>query len=159
MASSGQMQRRSPVSDETQSKGLPDQDTSVNHALATLQATNSSAAERIKKLASLEPGWDGYGGVPPTQEAVKATAELLLETHRLTGGLLESPFIAPLPEGGLELEWELDSGAELMLVIPPTGRDIRYLLDGPTSSGDVKESEGVVPRDTSLNQLISRLTQ
>lgn len=158
MASSGQMQRRSPVSDETQAKGLPVQDTDANRALATLQATNPEAAERIKKLASLEPDWDGYGGVPPTEEAVKATAELLLESHKLTRGLLESPFIAPLPEGGLELEWELDSGAELMLVIPTTGTDVRYLLDEPTSSGDIRESEGVVPKDATLNQLISRLT-
>ena len=159
MASSGQMQRRFPVGDETQAKGPPGQDTSINHVLATLQATNPEATERIKKLTSLEPGWDGYGGVAPTQKAIKVTAELLLETHRLTGGLLESPFIAPLPEGGLELEWELDSGAELMLVIPPTGTDVRYLLDEPTSSGNVKESEGIVTKDATLNQLISRLTQ
>ena len=158
MASSGQKQRRFPSGDEDQAKGLPDQDASVNQALATLQASNPEAAERIRKLASLEQGWDGYGGVPPTQKAVKATAELLVRAHKLTGGLLESPFIAPLPEGGLELEWELDSGAELMLVIPPTGTDVRYLLDELTSSDDVKESEGIVTKDTTLSELISRLT-
>ena len=144
--------RRFSASGETQS-------TSANRVLAALQATNPGAVEKIRRLANLEPDWDGYGGGPPTEEAVKAAAALLLETHRLTQRPLEVPFIAPLPEGGLELEWDLDSGAELMLVIPPTGTDIRYLLDEPTSSGDIYESEGVVPKDATLSELISRLTQ
>ena len=141
------------------SAGGETQSTSANQVLAALQATNPGAVERIRKLTGLEPDWDGYGGGSPTEEAVKAAAALLLETHRLTEGLLESPFIAPLPEGGLELEWDLDSGAELMLVIPPTGTDIRYLLDAPTSSNDINESEGVVPKDATLSELISRLAQ
>ena len=143
---------RSPVGGETE-------DTNADQVLATLQASSPEAVERIRKLTNLEPDWDGYGGSPPTEEAVKATAELLLETHKLIQGLPEGPFIAPLPEGGLELEWELDSGAELMLVIPPTGTDVRYLLDEPTSSGDINESEGLVSKDTTLSELINRLTQ
>ncbi len=144
--------RRFSVGSET--KGA-----SANQALATLRAANQEAVERLRKLTNLKSDWDGYGGVPPTEEAVKATAVLLLEIHKLTQGLLESPFIAPLPEGGLELEWELDSGAELMLIIPPTRTDIRYLLDEPTSSGNINESEGVVSKDATLSELISRLAQ
>jgi hypothetical protein len=64
-----------------------------------------------------------------------------------------------LPDGGLDLEWELDSGAEMMLVVPPTGRDIEYLLDEPTDSGDVIESEGLLLEDITLSELISRLTR
>jgi hypothetical protein len=134
-------------------------DASANHVLATLQATNPEAVEKIRKLGDLELDWDGYGGIPPTEEAVKATAWLLLETYNLTQGQLKNPFIAPLPEGGLELEWELDSGVELMLVIPPTGTDIEYLLEEPKGSGDVNESEGIVPKDATLSELINRLTQ
>ena len=134
-------------------------DASTNHVLATLQATNPEAVEKIRKLRDLEPDWDGYGGIPPTEEAVKATAGLLLETYKLTQGQLENPFIAPLPEGGLELEWELDSSVELMLVIPPTGTDIEYLLEELKGSGDVNESEGIVPKDATLSELINRLTQ
>ena len=134
-------------------------DASANHVLATLQATNPEAVEKIRKLGDLELDWDGYGGIPPTGEAVKATAWLLLETYKLTQGQLKNPFIAPLPEGGLELEWELDSSVELMLVIPPTGTDIEYLLEEPQGSGDVNESEGIVPKDATLSELINRLTQ
>jgi hypothetical protein len=144
--------KRFPVVDETK-------DASANQILVTLQATNPEAVEKIRKLRGLELDWDGYGGIPPTEEAVKATAGLLLEIYKLTQGQLENPFIAPLPEGGLELEWELDSGVELMLVIPPTGTDIEYLLEVPKSSSDVNESEGVVPKDAALSELINQLTQ
>lgn len=126
--------------------------------LEFLEAVNPAAAERVKKLAKLEPDWDGYGGDPPTGEAFRATVALLLAIGRLAPGLLEGVFISPSPDGGFGLEWELDSGAELVLIIPPSGTDIRYLLDEPTSSGDVIQSEGVLPRDATLSGLTSRLT-
>ncbi len=127
--------------------------------LPPLQAVNPGAAIRIRKLAKLEPDWDGYGGEPPTEKAIKMTAALLIAIHRLTRGQLESPFIAPLSDGGLELEWELDSGVELMLVIPPTGTDIRFLLDEPKSSGDIFASEGLLPKDATITELIGRLNR
>ena len=135
------------------------QGASTNQVLTTLQATNPEAVKRIRKLTSLRADWDGYGGDPPTEEAVREAAELLLEIHNLTQGLLVNPFIAPLPDGGLELEWDLDSGAELMLVIMPTGTDIKYLLDEPSNSNDTIESEGSVFKDATLSDLIRRLTQ
>jgi hypothetical protein len=130
----------------------------ANQVLTILEGTNSIAAERLRKLSKLEPDWNGYGGLAPTEEAIAGTAGLLIEIHKLTHGRLESPFIAPLPDGGLELEWELASGVEVMLVIPPTGRDIRYLLDEPTTLGEVIQSEGTLWKDITLHELISRLT-
>jgi hypothetical protein len=129
-----------------------------NIAQSTI-AHDPRVAERLAKLSKLEPDWDGYGGSPPTEEAISRTKILLREIHGLTQGILEVPFIAPLPDGGLDLEWELDSGAEMMLVVPPTGRDIEYLLDEPTDSGDVIESEGLLLEDITLSELISRLTR
>ena len=114
--------------------------------LTTLQAINPEAVKRIRKLTNLRTDWDGYGGDPPTEEAVNEAAELLLEIHNLTQGSLVTPFVAPLPDGGLELEWDLDSGAELMLVIMPTGTDIKYLLDEPSNSNATIESEGSVSK-------------
>ena len=143
---------------ERSSAGRETWSANEQEVLNALQFVDPRAVEKIKRLTNLEPNWDGYGGTPPTEEAVKATAKLLLETHQIEQGLLESLFIAPLPEGGLELEWDLDSGAELMLVIPSTGTVIRYLLDEPTSSGRVIESEGVLSKETTLEELIRRLT-
>ncbi len=129
----------------------------ANQVLTNLQGANATAAERLRKLSKLEPDWDGYGGLTPTKEAITETASLLIEIRKLTHGELEEPFIAPLPDGGLELEWELPSGVEAMLVIPPSGREIRYLLDEPTDSGEVIESVGILWKDISLSALVSRL--
>ena len=106
----------------------------------------------------LLPNWERYGADPTTEQAIETTAKLLRAVYRIGHGVLESPFIAPSPDGGLDLEWELDSGAELMLVIPPTGTDVRYIFDKMTSSGDTIESEGALPEDegATLTELISR---
>lgn len=130
---------------------------SLNQALVTLHSTNPDAAARIRKLVRLEPDWDGFGGRPPTESAIRATIGLLLEAHDLTRGSLEGPFISPLPEGGLDIEWDMVSGVELMIVVPPTGTRIRFLLDEPTNSGDVDESDGIIPKDATLSDLINRM--
>ena len=132
---------------------------SLNQALVTLHSTNPDAAARIRKLVRLEPDWDGFGGRPPTEEAMKAAADLLIETHKLAQDMIGKPFISPLPEGGLDIEWELDSGVELMIVIPSNGKGKRYVLDEPVSSGETKESEGTIPRGATLSKLINRLIQ
>jgi len=147
-------------------------------ALEILEKTNLAAAQRLRHLAYLEPGWDGYGGNSLTQESIELASALLLAVQQLTKGQLESPFIAPMPDGGVELEWELASGGtspvfsggattsratasgtgkELMIVIPPGGSGIRFLLVEPTSSGDLDETEGTIPTDATLSELARRL--
>ncbi len=125
-----------------------------NTAFERLQNINAAAAERISKLARLEADWDGYGGEPIAQEAIDTAAGLLTIIHGLTSGKLQNPFIAPMTDGGLELEWELNSGVELTLIVPSGGRGIKYLLDVPLDSGDIEESEGLLPRDASLSELL-----
>lgn len=124
-----------------------------------LRNANTELSDRLERLGSLDAGWDGYGGHPPTPKAVEMTAILLLAAHGLTRGSLSTPFVAPLPDGGLEIEWELESGTELMLVVPPGGTNVSYLLDELTESGEIIESEGAVPRDASVSELIDRLTR
>ena len=138
-------------------QGSPNKMISVNPSgpLERLKRIDAAAAERIAKLSRLEQDWDGFGGEPITQEAMNAAAGLLAIIHSLTSGKLRSPFIAPLPEGGLELEWELNASVELALIVPSWGKDIKFLLDVPTNSGDVEESEGFLPRDASLSELLA----
>ena len=50
---------------------------------------------------------------------------------------LADPFIAPLSDGGLQMEWRSYASATLVLVIPSEAAQIEYLLD-------VQESTGVV---------------
>lgn len=90
--------------------------------------------ERLAHLLRLEEGWDGYGGRPTERGAVKMA---LLAVITLLTLVPDVPFIAPLVDGGLQLEWE--SG--LILIIPPSGTHIEYLIDdGP---GNEVQGEGL----------------
>lgn len=116
------------------------------HAMATLI-----------RLTKLESNWDGYGGLPPSATVAEKAASILLTTRKLSAAKLRGPFIAPLPDGGLELEWQRESGAELTLVIGPSYEGgVRYVLDEVRGNG-VFESEGAVPRDATLSELVDRV--
>lgn len=112
---------------------------------------------RLDSFANLSENWDSYGGQPSSDQARAHTTELLLEIDDLTEGRLEDPFIAPMSDGGIELEWNLSSGAELMLDVSPSSTDVAYLLDELAPSGEIVESEGVIPKDATLGELINRL--
>ena len=126
-------------------------------AKTSLQLFAPKALQRIEHLMRLDFNWDGYGGLPITNKAIHIATQLLFQAHRLTKGELKLPFIAPLPEGGLELEWIQDSGKELTLVISPDGREIEFLLDIPSTEGKIDESEGVLHKDAQLSTLIACL--
>ena len=124
-----------------------------------LEATNLPVTERLKDLSRLELNWDGYGGRSPTREAIAKTSGLLLAIQGLLRVGIADPFIVPLPDGGIELDWTLDSGVELMLVISPGGGDVEYLLELPSdSAGEFVASEGFLPEDIRLSDLIFQLT-
>ena len=82
---------------------------------------------------------------------------VLLMVHGLSSGELCEPFIAPLPDGGIEIDWEASSQNELMLVIPPEGGNIQYLLEERSAPGEPSESEGLIPRDASLSEVVRRV--
>ena len=112
--------------------------------LDRLKSINSSLAGRIRHLRTLEPGWDGFDGSSITEQASEHTAALLIIAAFLGEGLDDS-FIAPLPDGGLEIEWEKESGPELLVDVPPTGKSAEFLLEVPSEHGDGYDStEGFI---------------
>jgi hypothetical protein len=71
-----------------------------NIAQSTI-AHDPRVAERLAKLSKLEPDWDGYGGSPPTEEAISRTKILLREIHKLTEALWRSRSLPRCPMEGL----------------------------------------------------------
>jgi hypothetical protein len=63
----------------------------------------------LAKLRQLKHGWDSYGGLPPTPEAI-AVAEILLQPGSLV----------PSPDGGLQIEWH-QGGYDIEITIDPRG--------------------------------------
>ncbi len=108
------------------------------------------SAERLAKLARLEPNWDSYGAAPVTTVAL-ATAYNLVVTfeEEFVGavGAHSLPWaIAPLADGGLQVEWRGPGGA-IELEIGPAG-DMSYLLEeGDESNLRHQEADDVSVSD------------
>lgn len=128
------------------------------YVLDQLASAYPEAAARLSALQKLQPDWDGFGGYPPSEEALVTTASLIILCQSLSEEKLPSPFIAPLPNGGLEIEWNMANGTELMLVIPRSGHDVYFLLDVLRPGGEVAQSEGTVPFDANVSTLIRKAT-
>ena len=133
--------------------------TAPEHPYNDLDMVNPQCSERLRLLAALEPNWDGYGANTIARSALQSCANLLFQLFRNTDPHSHQLFIAPLANGGIELEWDWQSGNELMLVISPSHDPIEYLASTvDQSSGQETESEGIITNVTSLQQLLDTLS-
>jgi hypothetical protein len=72
--------------------------------------------KRLEELIRLEPGWDGYRGVPVAFENATFALKLLEST---LGSYLPSPQIVPASGGQLQLEWHTQECDIELLVNKP----------------------------------------
>ena len=85
---------------------------------------------KLRDLAALPADWDSYGASPPTPIALAAVRTIL---GRLSLRLAElapvaTPYaIAPLHDGGMQIEWR-SSGASVEVGVDPAGR-LAYLVE------------------------------
>lgn len=93
--------------------------------------TLPDALTELTALSALEADWDGEDA-PPLDPTVLATARGLVE--RL--GTRAVPDVAPCPDGGVGLSWEIGSALLWMLIAP--GREVVTVI--------VYDSQGVVTR-------------
>ncbi|MBN1918453.1 MAG: hypothetical protein JW889_11120 [Verrucomicrobia bacterium] len=93
----------------------------------------ASALDGIWRVASLRSDWDGEGSPPPSPVAVGTAVRLL---QGLVHYDLPSPFVCPLREGGLQIEWQR-YGRELEVEFWDA-EEVGYLkvrVDGSTEEG------------------------
>jgi len=60
----------------------------------------------IKALAELKDDWDTYGSPPPSAAALQTAFGLLTVLEGVPFGL---PHVAPVPGGGVQIEWHIGS--------------------------------------------------
>jgi hypothetical protein len=108
-------------------------------------------------LARLPQNWDSYGASPINPEAIQKARGILRSVFALGGTSIPLPFVAPSPDGGIELEWKTTSNKELMLDIPPVEGHMAFLLVEPTDSGDEQETEGKIGEPYTLEEVVRRL--
>ena len=97
---------------------------------AQATAAVGEALRRIAQFADLGPDWDSYGAAPSSPVA-RAAAGRWVETVARTFGSVAGervrPYsVAPLADGGVQLEWRGPGGA-IEVDVDPSG-DVGYLL-------------------------------
>jgi hypothetical protein len=66
----------------------------------------SELKKRVNEFADMEPNWDSYGAKPISKDCISKAIELLDKMDKD----VPPPFVAPLPSGGIQFEWETESG-------------------------------------------------
>ncbi len=115
----------------------------------------TSIFERLKELAQLEADWDSYGAKAISSVALVKVFEVL-EALKERFVKVKEPlpqFIAPLADGGLQLEWNGQQG-DIEVEIYPDG-DLGYvLIEGQGTTRKFQEKNQV-----SLDEVLNLLSQ
>lgn len=106
-------------------------------------------------LAGLEPDWDGYGARRISPAAINKCVRLLKAIAPDFYSRAGQPFIAPMADGGLELEWESVHDGELMLVVPADGTTVRFLLTSFDPTGHAEDQAGVLSEESDINEWLA----
>ncbi len=127
----------------------------TTHCFAQLEKVQPDWVQRIRVLKELPHGWDGFGAATVTQDAVRSCTKILSAIVDLPhcSSIGKKLFIAPLPDGGLELDWDFQVENDLMILVPPEGEPVQFLQTLIDPSGEEREREGILDTDDSLANL------
>jgi hypothetical protein len=114
--------------------------------VATMDNLVVSVQRKLLEISQSEPDWDSYGAQPTSLDAVRKAEELFTQIANqfyFTKGEKTRPYdVAPLTNGGVQLEWRSLSGALEVEVHPSIG--FRYLLvQGQGDNRQFKEGHNV----------------
>ncbi len=108
------------------------------------------AYQRLAHFAELDADWDSYGAMPIAERAVSTAERFLMsvrdELSDSLGERIRPHSVAPLPDGGVQMEWRAPAGAFELEISP--GGDFGCLLVHEGESGQThEERENVTFRD------------
>ena len=121
------------------------------HHEEDIEVVPPEIADRIDYLSRLTPNWDGYDSEAISPSAIKKCREIVSSMDLASE---QTPFIAPMCDGGIQLDWEFDCGRELMVVIPSEGRPVRFLLSSPS---EIEERSGILSDELTIQELFVQI--
>jgi len=103
---------------------------------------------KLRSMQGLEQGWDSYDATPISQIAVAQSLTLLWDVFTYfisVGDRIPQPFVAPVPDGRVQVEWESAIG-DIEVTIDENGR-IEYLLCEGDDLSTCNEGTVATPRE------------
>ncbi len=97
----------------------------------TQEGLPSTLEQRLEEFKQLTEGWDSYGSEAISHAAVERSIILLQDLYaylKELGKTLPEPFVAPVPDGRIQIEWSGDE-KEVEITVDEKGI-IEYLLFG-----------------------------
>lgn len=96
------------------------------------------ALKRLETISILQKDWDSYGGEAPAAAAISTAQKFIGDLNRM-----QKPapfFVAPISDGGIQMEW-LGLGGALEVEIAPIGGSFNYLRIVGKGTADRKSEE------------------
>jgi hypothetical protein len=108
--------------------------TPVGYLLTDLeQKWRDPIIKRLNELVALQPGWDGYYGVPVTFENAYFAMEVLDACCR---GNDPIPQIVPGTSGDLQIEWHLEKGDIELHILSPNNVQAWHVNENIGTDGE-----------------------
>lgn len=79
---------------------------------------------QLRAFEQLEPDWNSYGAMPVSHDAVDLAIDILTRVSVMVG--IQPDFVAPIGNGGVQLEWT-GATAEIAVRVHPD-KTLAYLL-------------------------------
>jgi hypothetical protein len=115
----------------------------------------TEAFEKIGQFSNMEANWDSYGAKAISKDCISKSIDILnriIELREDEGIYILPPFIAPLSDGGIQLEWERES--RYLEISISYDSSINCFAIDDTSEGEIS-IEGSLKSLGSLKRLIS----
>ena len=96
----------------------------------------AEAMQAVLALRDLPEGWDRSRSKKPTTVAINTALDYIDQVAHLGFYAVRTPFVAPMFDGGVQLEWD-HGGRHLEVELLPDGT-ARYLT---TDAGKIQEGE------------------
>jgi hypothetical protein len=128
-------------------------DPSTYEVMSNEPAWLRSTVNQLEEILSLGENWDSYGAAPVSFENAEYAVRLLDFVASLA---TPAPFIAPTPEGSVQLEWHR-AGIDLEVeIVSP----YRLLVSYEDQAGGTSSWEGEVTTDfTSVREAIQEFSR
>ena len=115
-------------------------------------------SDRLTYLASLPDNWDEQGSDAMSASTYQRACQFLNDVYAIDGIEIPVPFIGLSHNAVVVIEWECESGNELVIDIPQDENGaIEFLLVEIQPSGIERETDAVLGGDWAIGILVERL--